>query len=129
MKQIDDYLPAILVKIGGMVIFTLALFKLPKALAALVQFISSLWLRAELGEVDGGADALVANAIHTSAASSIGNLLAFVILLLIARWLFSYPKILQNWFQKTDDAFRSNEGTFPINEAEQDTAVKILRNR
>lgn len=77
-----------------------------------------LWLRSELGEIEGDSEALVTNAIHASAAQSIGNLLAFVILLLTARWVFSYPKILRDWFRKTDDAFCVIEESACITETE-----------
>jgi hypothetical protein len=98
-------LDLILVKASATALLTLALFRLPDLFRAIAQLIASLgyFLLADpAGETGAIASKLNQNII----ASATGDLVAFAVLLLLARWMFGFPKFMRSAFMRADDSNR-----------------------
>jgi len=101
MKSLQNTdIDVVLIKTSGIALFTVAIAKLPSTIASAFQLIAALgyWTWDSQAEWSG-----IGRQMNASFASvAAGNLLSFVILLLLARWVFGYPQILRNWLNKSE---------------------------
>ena len=93
----------ILVKASATAIVTLALFRLPEVFRATVQLLTALITR-QYVDSTGEAGAVISKLNQSYITSAIGDLIAFVVLLLLARWMFGVPKFMRSAFKCADDA-------------------------
>lgn len=88
----------LLVKAMGMALLTVALTWLPEVFGALAQLVVGL-------PAYDAVPSDIARKFHTQMISiSVGKLASFIVLLLLACWVFSYPKILQKALKRVDEA-------------------------
>ena len=105
MKSLNETdIDVALVKLSGMTLFTFALFKLPSAIAAIIQIVIAISIFDWDGDTMG--DRLAQQLSLTLTSTAIGNLLAFGFLVFLASWVFRYPKILRKWLEKPEHRFR-----------------------
>jgi hypothetical protein len=90
----------LMIRAAGLVLLTISLLSLPKALGASLTLATVLYTGLHHGigsetELDKFYSVLMSS--HISQALS--NLASFIILLLLARWLFRGPKLLMRWME------------------------------
>ena len=107
-KQSADW-DRLIVKLSGIALITAALIWLPLALRGLFQFVSVVIYMTVSPVKDGEIQKLVDKMNISFLSTSLGNILTFVILVALARWVLSYPKIFRKAFQLTDNAFQHSE--------------------
>lgn len=93
-----------LVKGAGIALLTVALTWLPSALAGLMQIVFFCFF---MSTSYGGSafEADVITQLNLSLASTAaGKIIGFVVLVLLARWIMGYPKLIQSWFARADSA-------------------------
>jgi hypothetical protein len=92
----------ILVKASGVALLTVALTWLPQALSAITILVchSTIPGQEGLGEVGD----MLRTYKRQMISSAIGQFVAFAVLVGIARWILSYPKILRRWLMAADSA-------------------------
>jgi hypothetical protein len=90
----------LLVKASGVALLTVALTWLPQALSAL----SILVCHSTIPGQEGGGE--VGDMLRTykmqMISSAIGQFTAFAVLVGIARWILSYPKVIRRWLKSAD---------------------------
>jgi hypothetical protein len=87
----------LLVKAAGLALFTVACTWLPQAFGAVTQLVVGTYMGDKLPR-EFQAFQMQMTAI------SVGHVVSFVALLLLARWVFGYPKILQKALRRVDEA-------------------------
>ena len=107
-KQSADW-DRLIVKVSGVALITTALIRLPLALSGLFQLVSVVIYMAVSPVKDGEIQQLVDKMNISFLSTSLGNILTFVILIALARWVLSYPKIFRKAFQLTDNAFHPED--------------------
>jgi ABC-type phosphate/phosphonate transport system permease subunit len=90
----------ILVKTSGLALITVALTWLPQALAAVVKIVSMMYVSRTYSQTDSKLDELVDTYNMQMTSTAMGELVAFLLLIGIARWILSYPKFLRGWLQR-----------------------------
>jgi hypothetical protein len=90
----------ILVKASGVALLTVALTWLPQALSAISILIwnSTIPGQEGLGEVGD----MLRTYKRQMISSAIGQFIAFAVLVGIARWVLSYPKVIRRWLMSAD---------------------------
>ena len=88
----------LLVKAMGIALLTVAFTWLPEVFGSVAQLVA-----AAVSYNDAQEDILRKFQIQFIS-TSVGKIVSFIVLLLLARWVFSYPKILQKALRKVDEA-------------------------
>ena len=88
----------LLVKAMGMVLVTVALTWLPDVFGGLTQLVVALFSSNHMH------DEILRKWNAQVISIAVGKLASFVVLLLLARWVFGYPAILQKMLKRVDDA-------------------------
>ena len=99
----DTEFDIVLVKSGGIALFILALARLPSAIGAIFQIIPAIiywqW------SADDGLGGNMMQEMNVKLISlSLGQMISFAVLLLLAKWVFGYPKILRKWLKRSEEA-------------------------
>lgn len=85
----------ILIKASGITLFTVALTWLPDALGAAVKIVTMMYVSRTASHTGEKLDELVDTYNMQMTSNAVGQLLAFLLLLGIARWILSYPRFLR----------------------------------
>jgi hypothetical protein len=84
-------------RISGLVLLIAALLQVPKAISAMLTLIGvGVFLTQFMDENDAGA-AVSKGAVWTSGSASVGYLLEAILLMLLARWIFGAPAMIERW--------------------------------
>ena len=89
----------ILVKASGLALITVALTWLPQALAAAVKIVTMMYVSRTATHTEWKLDELVGTYYMQMTSNAVGELLAFLLLIGLARWILSYPRFLRGWLQ------------------------------
>lgn len=87
----------LLVKASGLALFTVALTWLPQAFGAVTQLVVPMFM-------DVSSPEILREFRMQMTAMSVGKIASFVAMLLLARWVFGYPKVLQKMLKRVDEA-------------------------
>lgn len=90
----------ILVKASGITLFTVALTWLPEAVGAAVKIVTMIYVSRTASHTGEKLDELVDTYNMQMTSNAVGQLLAFLLLLGIARWILGYPGFLRGWLQR-----------------------------
>jgi hypothetical protein len=101
-------LDLILVKASGTALITLALFRLPDVFRAIAQLFMVMISRI-FDDSSGEIDAMISKMNQSFISSAVGDLLAFAVLLLLARWMFGFPKFMRSAFRRSGEAVKSQD--------------------
>jgi hypothetical protein len=96
----------LLVKASGLALVTVALTWLPTVFGALAQIIFSILYWPDAADSDPKLNEVLNQVNATLLTTAIGKVVSFVVLVLLARWIMSYPRFIQSWISKTDTAER-----------------------
>lgn len=95
------YNDTFLVKAAGAAILIMALVKIPQVISAMAQILYFL-ISGTSGDQASATEQIAARLQQTVMATAIRDIIAFVLLLLLARWMFGFPKFMKSAFQRTD---------------------------
>jgi hypothetical protein len=93
----QNYWDKILVKASGLALITVALTWLPQVLAAMTKLAAITFQSGMVVRQEGKVGELIDTYQIQMVSNAIGDVLAFVVLVAIARWVLSFPKVLQKW--------------------------------
>jgi len=99
----------LIIKASGIALVTMALTWLPVALGSMVQIFAVTWCQVSAYSGDGGYHELMTSLNIQTISSAVGEIVAFFILLVLARWVFGYPQILRRAFQRTSQQPRETD--------------------
>lgn len=97
VKEWDE----LLVKAAGIALVTVALTWLPEALGAVAQIVSIAVQQPMVPTGDSSLQELHTKLYVQLMSVAVGKIVAFLILLVLARWMFGYPKIIRRALQRT----------------------------
>ena len=103
-----SHLDLILVKASGTAILTLALIRLPDIFRAIAQLVSGL-LFMKVNDSTSEVGVLISKINQNYLASAFGDLTAFIVLVLLARWMFGFPRVMRSAFSRTDSSSNIQE--------------------
>ena len=87
----------ILVKTSGLALLTVALTWIPQAFGALVRIVTIIFVSRTTSHSGDKLDEMLETYNMQMTSNAVGEFLAFIILVGIARWIINYPKFLQRW--------------------------------
>ena len=105
----------ILVKASGLALVTVSLTWLPQVFAACAKLAVTMF-QPETARGEGKIGEMMQAFQLQMTTTAIGEIVAFVVLVALARWIFSFPTILQKWLQhepldtETPDARQPDPG-------------------
>jgi len=104
-KEWDEFL----VKASGIALLTVALTWLPSAMGAAMQIITYEWFQDKVYSGDSDMHKYLSKINTEMISFAVGKIMAFFVLLVLARWVFGYPQILRRAFQRTSQQPRETD--------------------